>query len=41
MLLNVFSTAFTYSNCIVFDYYILKNDLTNICEEISNIGMKS
>ena len=36
MLLNILSTAYTYSNCMV---YRLKNNLTNICSKITKTGI--
>ena len=39
ILLNVFSTEFTYSDCIVYRLlYFWKNKSPNICGEISKIG---
>ena len=37
--INVFSTAFTYSNFMISIILFLKNNSTNICCKINNIGM--
>ena len=38
MLLSVFSTTYTHSDCILI-IVLLKNNLTNICSKISKIGI--